>query len=70
MQNLRTSDDFRQLHELQQQLAAQDIESVLCDLGLEARRHRYALLLPHAADSARAWQLMRQLLPEAFRVAS
>lgn len=70
MQNLRTSNDFRQLDELQQQLAAQDIESVLCDLGVEARRHRYALLLPHAADSTRAWQLMRQLLPEAFSVAS
>ncbi|MDD0844805.1 hypothetical protein [Pseudomonas sp. Gutcm_11s] len=58
MQNLRTSDNGGYIDFLRDHLGQQGIESIACDLGEEARGHRFALLLPHEHDASRAWQLL------------
>ncbi|WP_394560126.1 hypothetical protein [Aquipseudomonas alcaligenes] len=58
LQNLRTSDNGSYIDFLRDHLSQQGIESLACDLGEEARGHRFALLLPHEQDAARAWQLL------------
>lgn len=58
LQNLRTSDNGTYIDFLRDRLNAQGIEAIACDLGEEARGHRYALLLPHDGDATRAWQAL------------
>jgi hypothetical protein len=58
LQNLRTSDNGTYIDFLRDRLNAQGIEAIACDLGEEARGHRYALLLPHDGDAPRAWQAL------------
>ncbi|MDX5371865.1 MAG: hypothetical protein LPK18_05450 [Pseudomonadaceae bacterium] len=58
MQNLRTSDNGGYIDFLREHLQGRGIEAIACDLGEEARGHRYALLLPHAHDAPQAWQLL------------
>ncbi|MDG9923375.1 MULTISPECIES: hypothetical protein [unclassified Pseudomonas] len=60
LQNLRTSDNGNYIDFLRERLNAQGIEAIACDLGDEARGHRYALLLPHDGDAPWAWQLLQQ----------
>lgn len=49
LQNLRTSDNGSYIDFLRDRLNELGIEAIACDLGEEARGHRYALLLPHDA---------------------
>ena len=58
LQNLRTSDNGGYIDFLRERLHGRGIEAIACDLGEEARGHRYALLLPHAHDAPQAWQLL------------
>jgi hypothetical protein len=60
LQNLRTSDNGTYIDFLRDRLNAQGIEAIACDLGLEARGHRYALLLPHDGDAPKAWQALNE----------
>lgn len=60
VQNLRTSDNGSYLDFLRDRLGELGIQAVACDLGAESRGHRYALLLLHDADAARAWQALRE----------
>jgi hypothetical protein len=60
LQNLRTSDNGSYIDFLRDHLNAQGIEAIACDLGDEARGHRYALLLPHDGDAPRAWQALHE----------
>jgi hypothetical protein len=60
LQNLRTSDNGSYIDFLRDRLNAQGIEAIACDLGDEARGHRYALLLPHDGDAPRAWQALHE----------
>lgn len=59
LQNLRTSDNGSYIDFLRDRLNELGIEAMACDLGEEARGHRYALLLPHDGDAPRAWQARR-----------
>ena len=65
LQNLRTSDNGGYIDFLCDHLGQQGIETIACDLGADARGHRYALLLPHERDAARAWQLLNEAPGEA-----
>lgn len=65
MQNLRTSNNGGYIDFLCDLLGQQGIETIACDLGADARGHRYALLLPHERDAARAWQLLNEAPGEA-----
>lgn len=60
MQNLRTSDNSHYIDFLHDRLDQLGIETIACDLGSEARGHRYALLIPHAGEAARAWQAIKE----------
>ena len=60
LQNLRTSDNGSYIDFLRDRLNELGIEAIACDLGEEARGHRYALLLPHDGDAPRAWQALHQ----------
>jgi len=60
LQNLRTSDNGGYIDFLREHLQGRGIEAIACDLGEEARGHRYALLLPHDGDAPRAWQALHE----------